>query len=193
MWIKRSEVINYVNEYLKTIKVDELFNLSKTLKIEVDKKFIEDKLLERFSGEVSIRLLNYDKFVKAFKIYADKCFKISHLLKMLAGEIPYMQSLVEMLDITCEEDRVLLTDIDRLMKPLKVNYDLLIDVKAKAEDPETYMELIDFNMPKSSLLNQSFKRMADRVEMTDKKKREHAEIFKEKAKEAYIKRGLISE
>ena len=140
-----------------------------------------------------MQLSYYDKFVKAFKVYAEKCLQICHIIKMIAGEIPYFESLAEIFDLTIEDDKVLLSDIDRLMKPLKVNYKLLLDVKAKAEEPETYVEEIEFKMPKSSLLNHSFGLIADRVEMTDRQKRAHANKFKEMAKEAYAKRTNMND
>ncbi len=192
MWIKKSEVINHVNDYLKVVTVSDLFKYSRDVKIDIDKKTLETLILEKYASEIPIRLSFYEKFAKALKIYAGKCFKICHILEMIAGVIPFSESIAETLDITIEDEMILESDINRLMRPLKTNYELLLDVKQKAENPETYLDDIDFKMPNGVLLNKSPKFAADKIAMTDKQMKEQSKLIKEMTKEVISKRkGLI--
>ena len=166
MWIKRSEVLEYVNQYLHDIKLEELFLLSKSIKIDVNKKTIEEQILKISNGEVVSKIDYYDKFVKALKIYSHKSFQICFILKMIAGEVTYSQGSVDALDLTIDDEKILKSDVDRLVIPLKHIYKEIIVLKQKAENFSTYLDEIDFSMPKTGVVNFSSNKRLDEVKMT---------------------------
>ena len=184
MWMKRIEVLNYVNNYMGDITLNDLFLLSKNIKIEASKEMLQKQILQHSNGDIATQIDYYDKFVKALKIYAKKSFQISYLLKMIVGEVPFSQTSLDELDITIDDEKVLKSDIDRLVFPLKHIYNLMKDIKEKAENFSTYIseEEIEFVMPKTGVLNLSSSHRFDEVNMTrkqvQKKMKQRAELTK---------------
>ncbi len=98
-----------------------------------------DKQLKRAKYEFNEIDLKY--FKDLFRIYKWKCFKLCEIIEMMAGKIAINKTF-ENLDITMTERSVLVEDVDRVVKPLIVNYLNAIKIQEKANDLNTYLTTI---------------------------------------------------
>ena len=125
---------------------------------------------------------DYDMFDRALRIYKEKCLKLCTILESIQSkQISY--GLIEKLDLTMEGDKILTSDLIRLLKPLKKNYESMFSLDLKANNKATYLNKINtpitgkvrIDMPTSSLINHSLKYSDETIEMTEKQKIEWLE------------------
>lgn len=116
----------------------------------IDLVNIDDNLIkrsaDRFMQEITAAKYKYHRedlqyFNDLFRIYTTKCLKICNIISMIAGRRLLDKNLMKELDITINEKEVLISDINRLLVPLKCNYILALDVKNTAEQMDTYLKL----------------------------------------------------
>lgn len=113
---------------------------------------------DRFMQEIATSKYKFYRsdlqyFNDLFRIYTTKCLKICNIISMIVGKHMLDRDLMEELDITITAEEVLISDIERLLVPLKHNYALALVTKFRAEQMDTYLKLnIDrFNMDKTSV------------------------------------------
>lgn len=90
---------------------------------------------------------------------------------MLSGGHRINQTIIEMYDITLQGEKVLTSDLNRILIPLKRNFELMGETKAKLEDLETYTHIDEKliqgkKRPNSSMINRSSKPSDEAVAMT---------------------------
>lgn len=150
------EGINATKQQIKTFlrnkAKEEGVNLSvlETTSSIVDVVNIDNNLIkrstDRFMQEIAVSKYKYYRedlqyFNDLFRIYTTKCLKICNIISMIAGRRMLDKELMKELDITINEKEILLSDIDRLLVPLKHNYSLALATKCKAEQMNTYLNL----------------------------------------------------
>ncbi|MBR4999270.1 MAG: hypothetical protein IKY10_05255 [Clostridia bacterium] len=221
MWTKSKDIIEYANEYLGDVTVDEIKNFAKNLKLEITKEEIsawlfktakengvdmfshskilttqklsdlDDAMLLEVAKEIAkseerkkytFNEKDYDMYVRNLRIYKQKCMSLCTILLILST--PEIESQVQkQLDITTKGHMVLTADLDRLLKPLKVNYQKAKELKLYAENFASYLRdfstpitgRIRTSVPTSSLINHSKKPNDECVEMTEKLRAEYKE------------------
>lgn len=102
---------------------------------------------------------------------------------MLAGVGSINEEIITKLDITLKGDSVLTSDLIRILKPLKKNFELARELKSRVDNYTTYLYQyntditgkIRSSMPTGALLNRSFRYSDESIEMTDKQKRARKE------------------
>lgn len=95
-----------------------------------------DKQLKRVKYEFNEIDLKY--FKDLFRIYKWKCFKLCEIIEMMTGKTAINKTF-EDLDITITDKSVLLDDVDRVIKPLIVNYLNAVKIQEKANNLNTYL------------------------------------------------------
>ena len=113
--------------------------------VNTDENFIK-RSTERFMHEIAAAKYKYNRedlqyFNDLFRIYTTKCLKICNIISMIVGKHMLDRGLMEELDITINEREILLSDVDRLLVPLKHNYALALATKFRAEHMDTYLKL----------------------------------------------------
>ncbi len=166
MWTKLTDVTNFANYYLKDVTIDEIISFFTNAKIEISKEEIE----ECFHS-------NYEVYVKSLKIYNQKIHKFIKILTLIqVGKIG--EFLIEEFDLTIENDKILTRDLIRILKPLKKNYQLAVELHIKANDKSTYLKentapitgRLKSKIPNSSIVNSLTSHSDEKMELTDKQK-----------------------
>lgn len=147
---------------------------------------LDENMLRRISSEIvaaeerkkyQFNEKDYDMFDRALRIYKEKCLKLCTVLELIQSkQISY--GLIERFDLSMEEGNILTSDLVRILKPLKKNYELLFSLDLRANDYATYLNKINtpitgkvrMSMPTGSLINYSLKYSDEKVEMTEKQK-----------------------
>ena len=101
---------------------------------------------DRFMQEIAASKYKFNRadlqyFNDLFRIYTTKCLKICNIISMIVSKHVLDRDLMEELDITITAEEVLLSDIERLLVPLKHNYALALATKFRAEQMDTYLKL----------------------------------------------------
>ena len=159
------------------------------------KEFAENEKREKYK----FNKVDYNLFQDCLDTYTVKCYVLCQILEKLAGKILLDNETYEYFDFTIKEDEVLLSDVDRIIKPLIKNYELALETYIKANNPATYMKKIilpsnvmayvDF-LPNDNLLYDGKGDEAEFVALTEKQKKTKKENDIDKFKKIY---GLDNE
>ena len=129
---------------------------------------------------------DYDMFARALKIYQEKCLKLCIILELIESkQISY--AIIEDLDLTLKDDEILTSDLIRILKPLKKNYELAFQMNIRANNYATYLGTINtpitgkirISIPNSSIMNKSNIYSDEAIEMTEKQRLERKQKLDE--------------
>jgi len=150
------EGINTTKQQIKTY----LKNKAKEDGVDLNIIFVDSSIVDLVSADENLVKRSADRLMKEiaaskykyyredlqhfnnlFRIYTLKCLKICSIISMIAGRRMLDKELMQELDITIDEKEILISDVDRLLVPLKHNYELALAIKFKAEQMITYLNL----------------------------------------------------
>jgi len=187
MWTEQKDVIKFANDFLEEVSIDGIQSFAKDLKIVIPKEIISSSItfqtkIDRIERSKSGILENYDMFNSTLKVYGSRCLQYCFILRQISGEIKLSKNIFNELDITIKDNKVLTSDLLRILKPLKNNYRMACELKEKAEKINTYLEMVDkippikyysgvYNSsrkPREEAINMSEKQMANRQKLREK-------------------------
>ena len=213
MWTKQSEILKFAKEYLEGVSIDEVLQALPKMNISVSKTQVmaqikKMKKMEQVSSKYIVPCQTQEHVeyefdqealvfnVKALSIYKDKISDMSTFLRVLAKDFALADGLIQTFDLTIEQDKIATSDLVRILKPLKRNFELAKDICEHGNMVERYIR--DANsktikkkrrLPISGILSFSTVQSTDEsIEMTERQKRKRVEMKRELAKKIAEKR-----
>lgn len=187
MWTERENVISYSNAYLENVTILEIKACIKTMEINLTKKHIENWLTQKrkedakankqsqlFEERYIFNEKDYDLYCKALDVFKNKCLTYCRYLEII-GSSHHANLLIKELDLAMEDGCILTSDLNRILKPLKKNFELAQKLYKHANNEESYLAVLTDSqrkkmMPTSSIINLSKKENDQTIEMTQKQK-----------------------
>jgi len=208
MWVKEYNVISYCENMLEGgLTIEDIKEFCKTkieitpekitawLKAEAEKNGLNYASLEGLDGlKYTLNEADYYVYTNSYNIYTEKCFKLCHILQAMAGMGVKNEEMFRQFDIQTRGNNVATRDVLRIFKPMLKNYYLAIQMKGKAENPETYLENVYYKtrtndvknyLPDRSLLCRRNKPSEESVALTEFQIQQWDEEYKKRLREAY--------
>ena len=149
-------------------------------------KDVDDSLIEKMMRSLHeqikleafrFRRIDYVYLYETLKIYTNKCLQLCEILEKLAGKIHLDNKTYEFFDFTIKDDKVFISDVERVAKPLMKIYEYALATYVKANNPSTYLTKIiqpgvtyDSMLPSKELLLDSILNPDEFIALTNKQK-----------------------